>query len=124
MKLEDFLMEMSKDIKDIRIQTTKTNGRVSSLEEYKKNEIEPVVKEFNNWRAVKKYTLKQKAFRWSLACAFGVALITAFWRGGIWAFEKSIGDIVDRNNSGLVEKIEELNIKLNDLEFNINIEDF
>lgn len=101
-----------------------TKKSLMELEEYKKDELEPMVKAFSNQQAVKKYTLKQKAFKWSLAMAFGVAAITAVWNAGYWAFQKTIDGIVEKENQELVQKIEELNIKLNDLEFNINIEDF
>lgn len=123
MKLEDFLTGMSRDLKEVIKQTTITNGRVSSLESYNEQEVKPVVKAFNNQQAVNKYTLKQKALRWSLACAFGVALLTAVWNAGYWAFQHTIDGIVERENRELVEKIDKLNDKLQDMEFNINIED-
>lgn len=148
MKLEDFLTGMSKDLKEVIKQTTLTNSRVSTLEKYKEKTIEPMVEEFNNQQAVKQYTLRQKAFRWSLAFAFGVALLVAVWNAGYWAFNTSLEKIVDEKNSELVRKIEDLSkkfqeidgivmttndelakkiddldYKVSNLNFNINIED-
>lgn len=113
------LEEIKQDIKSILIQTTKINGRVGALEEYRDETLKPMVREFTQQQGVRQYK------KWMIG-VFAVALIMAVWSAGYWAFNVAVEDIVDRvvleKNNELVNKIDEINNKLKEIEFEVEIE--
>lgn len=86
MKLEKYLEEKFKSVwRAINKLDETING----------NGKEGIKAQLNSLLTIKKYSAKQKIVRWSLVGIFGVFLLTAFWSGGVWAFQKASEDIAE-----------------------------
>lgn len=60
----------------------------------------------------------RKHNRWLIG-AFCVVLLAVMWSAGYWAFKVAVNQIVDERNAEIVEMINELDYKLNNMTIEI-----